>query len=126
VTDTYDDDAVPLSRATPSMLAEGSHPLLVVPRARTEVPPARLILVGSIWLLATNPPAKLGFLQERVDLSTLDKDPNPSLQNATSPASPPATGKSLVEKIPKTPTEEVSPHQLGDDDDDDEELEYTK
>lgn len=115
------------ARATLSTSVEGSHPLRVVPRAPTEVQLARLILVGAMTSFTTNPPAKLGFLpKKRVDLSTLDKDPNPSLQSATSPASPPATGKSLVEKIPKTPTEEVSPHQLGDDDDDDEELEYTK
>ncbi|WOO80754.1 uncharacterized protein LOC62_03G004280 [Vanrija pseudolonga] len=114
-TDTYDDDAVPLSQGNTINVGGRQSPA-----AGGATSPDRGA-AGKIDL------AKLGFLpKKRVDLSTLDKDPNPSLQNATSPASPPATGKSLVEKIPKTPTEEVSPHQLGDDDDDDEELEYTK
>lgn len=76
--------------------------------------------------------AKLGFLpKKRVDLMSTspqpreDKDPNPHLP--TSPGGPatPTTGKSLVDKIPKTPPAETSPHTLGDSDDDDD-LDYTE
>ncbi|KAL1411859.1 hypothetical protein Q8F55_002832 [Vanrija albida] len=115
-TDNYDDDAVPLSQHGNTINVGGRRS----PAAGGATSPDRGA-AGKIDL------AKLGFLpKKRVDLSTLEKDPNPDLQGASSPRSPPATGKSLVEKIPKTPTEEVSPHQLGDDDDDDEDLEYTK
>ncbi|BEI79738.1 hypothetical protein CcaverHIS002_0102670 [Cutaneotrichosporon cavernicola] len=74
--------------------------------------------------------AKLGFLpKKRVDLMstspqpTEDRDPNPHLP--TSGPTTPTTGKSLVDKIPKTPPAETSPHTLGDSDDDDD-LDYTE
>lgn len=75
--------------------------------------------------------AKLGFLpKKRVDLMstsprpTEDKDPNPHLPTSSGQTTP-TTGKSLVDKIPKTPPAETSPHTLGDSDDDDD-LDYTE
>ncbi|CAK9785283.1 hypothetical protein CC85DRAFT_285328 [Cutaneotrichosporon oleaginosum] len=75
--------------------------------------------------------AKLGFLpKKRVDLMSTspqpreDKDPNPHIPTSTGPTTP-TTGKSLVDKIPKTPPAETSPHTLGDSDDDDD-LDYTE
>lgn len=78
--------------------------------------------------------AKLGFLpKKRVDL--MSSSPAPAATagagaaavsgnaSATSLASG-GSGKSLVDKIPKSPVGETSPHTLGDSDD--EELEYTE
>lgn len=71
--------------------------------------------------------SKLGFLpKKKVDLMSSssspgnDRDPNNHLPTATT-----ASGRSLVEQIPKTPPAELSPHQLGDSDDEDD-LDYTE
>lgn len=115
--DTFDDAAKPMAS---SVNAGRSSPGLAMGTASPEKPAA-----GKIDL------AKLGFLpKKRVDLMSTspqpreDKDPNPHLPTSPGPTTP-TTGKSLVDKIPKTPPPETSPHTLGDSDDDDD-LDYTE